>query len=65
MDTPIVNGVAYPYVQVPAGPVRFRILNAGNDRFLNLQLYQAYETTNFYAGTGAADPPTATVPCGN
>ena len=41
MDTPIVNGAAYPTLNVPAGPVRFRILNACNDRFLNLQLYQA------------------------
>jgi FtsP/CotA-like multicopper oxidase with cupredoxin domain len=40
-DTPIVNGTAYPYVSVPAGPVRFRILNAANDRFFNLSLYLA------------------------
>ena len=41
MDTPVVNGTAYPYVNVPAGKVRLRILNACNDRMLNLQLYQA------------------------
>ena len=41
MDTQLVNGTAYPYVEVPAGPVRFRVLNANNDRVLNLQLYKA------------------------
>ena len=39
MDTPIVNGTPYPYVVVEPKPYRFRILNACNDRFLNLQLY--------------------------
>ena len=41
MDTPLVNGKAYPILNVSAGPVRFRILNAANDRFWNLQLYVA------------------------
>ncbi|MCZ7357555.1 MAG: hypothetical protein O8C66_12365 [Candidatus Methanoperedens sp.] len=41
MDTPLVNGKAYPVLNVPAGPVRFRILNAADDRFWNLQLYVA------------------------
>ncbi len=41
MDTPIVNGVAYPNITVDPKPYRFRILNAANDRFLNLQLYNA------------------------
>ncbi|MCX9012456.1 MAG: hypothetical protein OIN66_15225 [Candidatus Methanoperedens sp.] len=41
MDTPLVNGKAYPVLNVPAGPVRFRILNAANDRFWNLQMYVA------------------------
>jgi FtsP/CotA-like multicopper oxidase with cupredoxin domain len=41
LDTPIVNGTAYPVLHVPAGPVRFRILNATNDRAQNLQLYVA------------------------
>jgi FtsP/CotA-like multicopper oxidase with cupredoxin domain len=45
MDTPLVNGTVYPYVEVPAGPVRFRILNANNDRGLNLQLYTAADKT--------------------
>ncbi|WP_066313342.1 multicopper oxidase domain-containing protein [Bacillus sp. FJAT-29814] len=41
MDTPIVNGTAYPYLEVGQKDYRFRILNASNDRFLNLQLYYA------------------------
>jgi FtsP/CotA-like multicopper oxidase with cupredoxin domain len=41
LDTPVVNGTAYPYLEVHRKPYRFRILNACNDRFLNLQLYYA------------------------
>ncbi len=41
MDTMLVNGTPYPYVNVPAGAVRFRILNACNDRSLNLSLFVA------------------------
>ena len=37
----VVNGTAYPYLEVEPKAVRFRILNAGNDRFLNLSLYVA------------------------
>ena len=39
MDTPIVNGCAYPRLTVQHRPYRFRILNACNERYLNLQLY--------------------------
>jgi len=41
VDTPIVNGTAYPYLSVEPKAYRFRILNAANDRFWNLQLYKA------------------------
>ncbi len=41
MDTPVVNGVAYPYVNVDPQSYRFRVLNAADDRFFNLQLYVA------------------------
>jgi len=41
MDTPIVNGTAFPYLVVEPKAYRFRILNASNDRSLNLQLYKA------------------------
>ena len=54
-DTMIVNGTAFPYVNVQPQAYRFRLLNAGNDRVLNLQLYVAasknYPTT---AGTTGA-----------
>lgn len=39
MDTPVINGTAYPYVTLQPKAYRFRILNACNDRYLNLQLY--------------------------
>ena len=41
MDTTIINGTAFPYLNLPPTPVRFRILNACDDRTLNLQLYYA------------------------
>jgi FtsP/CotA-like multicopper oxidase with cupredoxin domain len=45
MDTPVINGTAYPYATLEAKPTRFRILNATNDRHLNLQLYVAEPLT--------------------
>ena len=39
MDTPLVNGVAYPKLTVEPTAYRFRVLNACNDRMVNLQLY--------------------------
>ena len=44
MDTPLVNGAAYPNMTVEPKAYRFRILNAANDRFWNLQLYKANKT---------------------
>jgi FtsP/CotA-like multicopper oxidase with cupredoxin domain len=41
MDTMLVNGTAYPYTNVDPKAYRLRILNASNDRFLNLQMYTA------------------------
>jgi parallel beta-helix repeat protein len=41
MDTPTVNGEAYPYLDVEPQAYRFRVLNAANDRFFNLQMYVA------------------------
>ena len=40
-DTPIVNGTAYPTATVQPQAYRLRILNASNDRMLNLGLYVA------------------------
>ena len=45
LDTPLVNGTAYPYLEVEPKAYRFRVLNASNDRFLNLQLYVAADKT--------------------
>jgi len=65
MDTPIINGTAYPYIVVQPQAYRFRILNASNDRFFNLQLYQASSIvgriilTN--GGTGYTSTPTVTI----
>ncbi|PWB70524.1 MAG: hypothetical protein C3F07_16920 [Anaerolineales bacterium] len=42
-DTPIVNGTAYPTITLEPKAYRFRILNAANDRFFNLSLYQAID----------------------
>jgi len=40
-DTPVINGTAYPYLTVQPRAYRFKVLNASNDRFFNLQLYAA------------------------
>ncbi|MCX6081565.1 MAG: multicopper oxidase domain-containing protein [Chloroflexi bacterium] len=40
-DTPVVNGTAYPTTTLDPKSYRFRILNAANDRFWNLQWYVA------------------------
>ena len=40
MDVMMVNGTVYPFLTVEPKAYRFRILNACNDRFVNLQLYQ-------------------------
>ncbi|MBV8207327.1 MAG: choice-of-anchor D domain-containing protein [Acidobacteria bacterium] len=44
-DTMVVNGTAFPYLNVQPQAYRFRILSAGNDRALNLQLYIAADNT--------------------
>ena len=51
MDTMVVNGAVYPYVQVGPHAYRFRILNACNDRTLNLQLYYAGSNATMWSGT--------------
>ncbi|MBN1369289.1 MAG: multicopper oxidase domain-containing protein [Dehalococcoidaceae bacterium] len=40
-DSMIVNGTVFPYLEVDPKAYRFRILNASNDRFINLQIYEA------------------------
>ena len=55
LDTMLVNGTAYPKLSVPAGPVRFRILNASHDRFLNLQMYRGVNKVGYTNPTLALD----------
>lgn len=70
LDTPVVNGVAYPYVDVSPQAYRFRILNAADDRSWNLQLYVADNTTTTWDGRANTEvkmvlaSPNATYPAG-
>ncbi len=41
MDTPLVNGTAYPRLEVDPRAYRFKILNASNDRFFTLSWFLA------------------------
>jgi FtsP/CotA-like multicopper oxidase with cupredoxin domain len=50
MDTPVINGAAYPYLEVEPQAYRFRILNAADDRFFNLQLYVADASVTTFDG---------------
>jgi FtsP/CotA-like multicopper oxidase with cupredoxin domain len=65
----VVNGKAYPYMNLLAEPQRFRVLNAANDRMLNLQLYYAWEPpapggmSPDAAGTKCDGTQDATYPC--
>ncbi|MGB8694219.1 MAG: fibronectin type III domain-containing protein [Steroidobacteraceae bacterium] len=57
MDTPIVNGMAYPTVTVQPEAYRFRILGVGNDRMLNLSLFVADSTQVPVDQSGGSAPP--------
>jgi FtsP/CotA-like multicopper oxidase with cupredoxin domain len=52
MDTPLVNGAAYPFLKVQRKAYRFRILNASDDRTLNLQLYYAKSNAPMWNANG-------------
>jgi FtsP/CotA-like multicopper oxidase with cupredoxin domain len=58
MDTPVVNGVAYPTLQVAPEAYRFKILAAGNDRSWNLSWFVA-DSTNTEVTMLPAAPPAA------
>jgi len=45
MDTAMVNGTVYPYLEVDPTTVRFRVLDAADDRFVNLHMYVAADKT--------------------
>jgi FtsP/CotA-like multicopper oxidase with cupredoxin domain len=59
MDTPLVNGTVYPYLTVQPQAYRFRILNAANDRFWNLSLYQAASGKPMWNPDGTLNDPNA------
>ncbi|GGM35864.1 laccase [Micromonospora sonchi] len=62
-DTVLVNGVAYPYLEVEPRLYRWRILNACTDRWLNLQLYLAGSDGPMWTPDGVlADPAAGEVP---
>ncbi len=56
MDTPVVNGVAYPVLHVAPAAYRFKILAAGNDRSWNLSWFLADATGTEVAMLPAAPP---------
>lgn len=60
MDTPVINGAAFPVLTVEPKAYRFRILNAANDRFWNLQLYEA--DPNVRTANGRTDTEVRMVP---
>ncbi|KUO77474.1 MAG: hypothetical protein APF77_06335 [Clostridia bacterium BRH_c25] len=64
MDTPIVNGTAYPYLVVDPKAYRFRILNAADDRFFNLQMYVADPDSYISPDTGYATEVKMVSACG-
>jgi FtsP/CotA-like multicopper oxidase with cupredoxin domain len=57
MDTPVVNGVAYPVLHVAPAAYRFKILSAGNDRSWNLSWFVADATQNTEVAMLPAVPP--------
>jgi FtsP/CotA-like multicopper oxidase with cupredoxin domain len=65
VDTAVVNGTAFPYVELPPDAIRLRILNACNDRSLNLQIYKAdplrINVTNGGTGYNPNSPPNVTI----
>ncbi len=52
MDTSVVNGTAYPVLEVDPKSYRLRILNAADDRFYNLQLYTAKSQAQMWKPDG-------------
>jgi len=66
MDTPLVNGVAYPSLDVSPKAYRFKILNAANDRMFNLSMFVADATVsrvdiiNGGSGYDRMNPPAVT-----
>ncbi len=65
VDTPIVNGTAYPVLNVNPTTYRFRVLSVGNERYFNLQLYVASPIVSGFTitnpGSGYTAPPAITI----
>ncbi|MCC7374197.1 MAG: multicopper oxidase domain-containing protein, partial [Verrucomicrobiales bacterium] len=61
MDTMTVNGTAYPTVTVNPQAYRFRILDASNDRFVNLSLWVADPLSVAVVDGGSNYSPSPTV----
>ena len=62
MDTTLVDGQAYPYMNVGQKAYRFRVLNASNDRTMNLQLYYAAADGKLWDANGKMNPGAGEVP---
>jgi FtsP/CotA-like multicopper oxidase with cupredoxin domain len=68
MDTPLINGSAYPVLTVDPKPYRFRILSVANERTFNLSWFLACDSSaptangNGYTPTTGASCPAPTVP---
>lgn len=56
VDTPIVNGTAYPVLTVDPKPYRFRILSVGNDRTFNLSWFRACGVGGYTPNSNAVCP---------
>ncbi|MCU0588988.1 MAG: multicopper oxidase domain-containing protein [Syntrophobacteraceae bacterium] len=56
MDTPVVNGTVYPTLTVDPKAYRFRVLNAANDRFFNLSIYQAVDANGVLCDANNPNP---------
>lgn len=59
MDTPVINGTAYPTLTVQPKSYRFRVLNASNDRMWNLQFYKAKSNAKMWNADGTLNDPNA------
>ena len=64
MDTPIVNGQAYPTLTVDPQAYRFRILSVANDRTFNLGLYQAVDANGIVCDAKNTNPAVAPLAAG-
>ena len=62
MDTPVVNGKAYPVLHVAPAAYRFQVLSAGNDRSWNLSWFLADPNSKTEVAMLPAVPPGAGAP---